>query len=142
MILYGWHPDDLKPIHKLSRHGHYTSDKLVKIWGQGTVDIAQAVPQTYNYVAGYVTKKLYGNDKKRYQKMGLIPPFCTMSRKPGLGDQWFQNIKSDSGNRDTYSLPTAREQPYQNTTGENWKRRTLKKRGESNSIGKKKPLRP
>ena len=39
MILYGWHPDDLKPIHKLSRHGHYTSDKLVKIWGQGTVVI-------------------------------------------------------------------------------------------------------
>ena len=71
MILYGWHPDDLKPIHKLSRHGHYTSDKLVKIWGQGTVDIAQATPETYNYVAGYVTKKLYGNDKERYQKNGF-----------------------------------------------------------------------
>ena len=58
---------------------------------KGTVDIAQATPETYNYVAGYVTKKLYGNDKERYQKMGLIPPFCTMSRKPGLGDKWFED---------------------------------------------------
>jgi hypothetical protein len=90
MILYGWYPDDLKPIHRLSKFGHYTSDKLVKVWGQGTVDIAQATPETYNYVAGYVTKKLYGNDRDRYRKMGLIPPFCVMSRKPGLGDTWFQ----------------------------------------------------
>lgn len=90
MILYGWNPDDLKPIHRLSRFGHYTSDKLIKVWGQGTVDIAQATPETYNYVAGYVTKKLYGNDKDKYKKMGLIPPFCVMSRKPGLGDAWFQ----------------------------------------------------
>ena len=92
MILYGWHPDDLKPIHKLSRHGHYTSNKLVKIWGQGAVDIAQATPQTYNYVAGYVTKKLYGNDKKAnaYYELGQQKPFACMSLKPGLGDTYYQ----------------------------------------------------
>ena len=24
------------------------------------------------------------------KKMGLVPPFCIMSRKPGLGDEWFK----------------------------------------------------
>nr|CAI9750860.1 replication initiation protein [Microvirus sp.] len=95
MILYGWEPKKLKPIHKMSRFGHFTDEDMQKWWGNGQIDIAQATPETYNYVAGYVTKKLYGNDSKRYTENGLKPPFCIMSRKPGLGDKWFQDHENE-----------------------------------------------
>ena len=41
------------------------------------------------YVAGYVTKKTYGNDNKRYRELGLTPPYCCMSRNPGLGYDYY-----------------------------------------------------
>lgn len=95
MILYGWMPTDLKPIHKINRTSHYTSDWLVNIWKMGNVDIAPAAPQTYRYVAGYVLKKLYGDDKVKYQEMGMKQPFCVMSRRPGLGDEYYKEHKEE-----------------------------------------------
>ena len=52
-----------------------------------------AVPETYRYVAGYVTKKMYEIDGKKaneYYELGQTKPFACMSLKPGLGDEWFQ----------------------------------------------------
>ena len=59
MILYGWEPKDLKQLYKIHHNGYYTSEWLEKLWGNGQIQIAQAVPETYRYVAGYVTKKMY-----------------------------------------------------------------------------------
>lgn len=56
--------------------------------------MAQATVETYRYVAGYVTKK-YGEETKSYKKLGMLPPFCTMSRKPGLGDKYFQEHREE-----------------------------------------------
>ena len=58
------------------------------LWGMGQIQIAQAVPETYRYVAGYVTKKMYEIDGKKanaYYELGQTKPFACMSLKPGLG---------------------------------------------------------
>ena len=59
----------------------------------GNVIIAEASPETMAYVAGYVTKKTYGNDNKRYRELGLTPPYCCMSRNPGLGYDYYKSHK-------------------------------------------------
>ena len=98
MILYGWKPDDLKQLYRIHHNGYYTSKWLADLWGMGQIQIAQAEPATYRYVAGYVTKKMYEFEGKKanvYQDLGQIKPFAKMSLKPGLGDQYYQKHKEE-----------------------------------------------
>lgn len=98
MILYGWKPTDLENLYKIHHNGYYTSKWLADLWGMGQIQIAQAVPETYRYVAGYVTKKMYEIDGKKanaYYELGQTKPFACMSLKPGLGDKYYQEHKAE-----------------------------------------------
>lgn len=98
MILYGWKPNDLKNLYKIHHNGYYTSKWLEDLWGMGQIQIAQAVQETYRYVAGYVTKKMYEIDGKKaneYYELGQQKPFACMSLKPGLGDEYYQKHKEE-----------------------------------------------
>lgn len=98
MILYGWKPTDLETLYKIHHNGYYTSKWMCNLWGMGQIQIAQAVPETYRYVAGYVTKKMYEIDGKKanqYYELGQQKPFACMSLKPGLGDQYYQEHKAE-----------------------------------------------
>lgn len=97
MILYGWKPTDLENLYKIHHNGYYNSKWLADLWGMGQIQIAQAVPETYRYVAGYVTKKMYEIDGKKanqYYELGQTKPFACMSLKPGLGDHYYQEHKA------------------------------------------------
>ena len=97
MILYGWQPTDLEHLYKIQHNGYFTSKWLTDIWGMGQTQIAQAVPETYRYVAGYVTKKMYeidGQKANTYYELGQQKPFACMSLKPGLGDNYYQELKT------------------------------------------------
>lgn len=87
-IVFGLEIPDLKKV--TGRNQYYKSAILEKIWGKGNVTIAYSEPGTYNYVAGYVTKKMYGNDTKEYQNLGLTAPYACMSRKPGIAMNWLE----------------------------------------------------
>ena len=87
-IIFGLDIPDLKKVP--GRNQYYKSAILEKIWGKGNVTIAYSEPGTYNYVAGYVTKKMYGNDTKEYQNLGLTAPYACMSRKPGIAMPWLE----------------------------------------------------
>lgn len=98
MILYGWRPTDLENLYKIHHNGYYNSKWLENLWGMGQIQIAQAVPETYRYVAGYVTKKMYEIDGKKaneYYELGQTKPFACMSLKPGLGDHYYQEHKAE-----------------------------------------------
>lgn len=98
MILYGWKPTDLENLYKIHHNGYYNSKWLANLWGMGQIQIAQAVPETYRYVAGYVTKKMYEIDGKKantYYELGQTKPFACMSLKPGLGDHYYQEHKAE-----------------------------------------------
>ena len=98
MILYGWEPTDLENLYKIHHNGYYNSKWLATLWGMGQIQIAQAVPETYRYVAGYVTKKMYEIDGKKanvYYELGQTKPFACMSLKPGLGDHYYQEHKEE-----------------------------------------------
>lgn len=98
MILYGWEPTDLENLYKIHHNGYYNSKWLANLWGMGQIQIAQAVPETYRYVAGYVTKKMYELDGKKanaYYELGQTKPFACMSLKPGIGDNYYQEHKAE-----------------------------------------------
>lgn len=59
------------------------SDVLLKAWKKGIVHVGTAEPDSMQYVAGYVTKKM--TNKKDKRLAGRHPEFARMSRRPGIG---------------------------------------------------------
>ena len=62
------------------------ADLVRRSWPFGYVDIGAGERMSYQYVAGYVTKKYV----KRCDR--IVPEFATMSRRPGIGYPALQRI--------------------------------------------------
>lgn len=54
-------------------------------WPFGFVHVGDLTIDSANYVAGYVLKKQTGKNSQIYEDLGVEPPFCVMSRRPGIG---------------------------------------------------------
>lgn len=81
-------------FHKRSSDGkfiYYISPTISEIWGKGHVLICDVSFETCAYVARYVTKKLKGEAKEAYDFFNIEPVFSLMSRRPGIGRQWFDD---------------------------------------------------
>lgn len=82
----------------------YTSETLSNIWGQGFCTTTDVTFQSAAYVARYILKKQTGDFAiPRYE---LINPetgevttrhaeYTTMSRRPGIGADWFKKYQKD-----------------------------------------------
>lgn len=57
-------------------------------WPYGAHKIYRATRETFQYVAGYVTKKLTGDLGRDFKKTGRVLPFQLQSR-PSIGRPWF-----------------------------------------------------
>lgn len=57
----------------------------------GNVEYSEVTWATCAYTARYVTKKLNGDAAKFYETFNLVPPFSLMSRKPGIGRQYYED---------------------------------------------------
>lgn len=93
-LLFNHHfPDQL---HWRVHHGHqlYRSPTLERLWPYGFSTIGNVTYQTANYVARYVVKKLRGSIAAR-EYLDRDPPFCLMSRNPGIGASWLDKHSSD-----------------------------------------------
>lgn len=111
-ILYGYDFQD-KKFHTTSKgHNIYISDCLDSIWKLGDCYLGNVTFESAAYVARYCTKKINGSAKeelckgkvtKPYERMDLYtgelfevqPEFAVMSRKPGIGVNWYEEFKSD-----------------------------------------------
>lgn len=75
--------------------------ELEEIWGKGMVVAAQVNWNTCAYVARYVTKKVGLPTQEEYYKcLGIKPEFFRMSRKPGIGREYFEEHKDEIYNTD------------------------------------------
>lgn len=91
IIIFGWIPKDLQLL-KMSNLGYayYKSPFLEEVWPFGNNLVAEASWDTFNYVARYQVKKLNGSlPKDTYEKTGIQKEFVTMSRRPGIGLNWY-----------------------------------------------------
>lgn len=89
-----------KKSHSMNVNGDitYTSDELQKLWPYGFSLIGSVSFSSCNYVARYVVKKQYGEGAKFYEQNNLVPPFLRMSRKPGIGYDFFKKNKKQIEN--------------------------------------------
>lgn len=108
-IWYGLSIPDLKKMP--GRNPYWRSESLEKLWKYGQIIIAQATPETYGYVAGYVTKKMYAQDNIKYQELGLQPPQAGQSRNPGLGMGWYNRNKDNLWDTDEIYLAGGKTAP-------------------------------
>lgn len=96
MILFGWSFPDKKFFTKSGENNLYISEKLTNLWGLGFANIGSVTFDSARYVAKYCVDKLTGDlGKEAYDSKNRIPPFVTMSRRPGIGALWYNKFKSD-----------------------------------------------
>ena len=89
LILFNYFPEKLKPYRLLSKEGYFTDERITRLWPYGIHNLACTNDfTTFNYVAGYVTKKV-DKETQAHIKNGLQPPFCRMSLHPGIGQQYY-----------------------------------------------------
>lgn len=87
-IIFGWKPDDLEYF--------YTTDKGSKIYKSAFVsDVWHSCNPNAGFISvGEVTEETCVYSAKYLSKLnpppeGCLPPFCAMSRKPGIGFGFF-----------------------------------------------------
>lgn len=116
IILYGLDFNDLQfddfkvNLYKNNENGQplYQSDFLDSIWYRhndknktllGMITVGAVSPESISYVAHYCTKKI---DFKNYELMGVEPQKNVMSRKRGIGFDYFDQKKDSIYNLDSF----------------------------------------
>ncbi len=102
---FGLHFAD-RIMHAKSKSGFpvYTSDELSELWPHGHAYIGDLTYESCAYTARYSMKKVNGKKAlDHYRRINpvtgeavqLRPEFITMSRRPGIGADWFKQFGSD-----------------------------------------------
>lgn len=98
----------------------YTSETLQKLWPQGFSTIGDVTFESAAYVARYIMKKITGEKaEKHYQIVepttgeifDLKPEYTTMSRRPGIGMDWYNKYREDTYKDDFIIMRGMKMQP-------------------------------
>lgn len=103
-IIFGY---DFPDKYLFTKHGEndaYRSNLLENLWQKGNSEIEDFTPTTAAYVAGYITKKISGKSQADYyawtdpithERHERVPPYATMSNRPGIGADWYKKFHKD-----------------------------------------------
>ncbi len=99
-------PDQVEVAHK--GRPIFSSPELRDLWGLGHVTVGPVTYESAAYVARYVMKKITGSAAAEHysrvdsngETWNVRPEYTTMSRRPGIGSNWFDRFSSDVFPRD------------------------------------------
>lgn len=94
VLLFNFSFDDKKILCGEGSNRLYTSATLDSLWGHGFTSIGSVTFQSASYVARYCLKKVRGSEASRHYR-DKVPEYTRMSRRPGIGNSWFHQFKSD-----------------------------------------------
>jgi hypothetical protein len=99
-LIFGYEFPDRKLWQTRNKQKYYRSEELEKLWPYGHVVIGEVTFTSCAYVARYIMKKQKGKNAEEHyfnKETGELiePEYCTMSRKPGIGYDWFKKFKTD-----------------------------------------------
>lgn len=96
MCLFGYDFSSDRILFKKTGAGNalYTSELLTEEWGLGHAVIGDLTFDSAAYVARYCLKKVTGDPKEAHYA-GRTPEFVSMSRRPGIGANWFNKYATD-----------------------------------------------
>lgn len=107
VIVFGLHLDDLEYVGKNFRGEKYWKSEFVQsCWEHGHILIGDVTLESCAYVARYVTKKWTGDYKQFYETFNLEPEFSLMSRRPGIGRQYYDDHADEIYRTDEINLST------------------------------------
>lgn len=90
----------------------WTSQKIEDIWGKGFCLIGDLTPQSAAYIARYMLKKQKGPTKKwYYESKGIISEYTSMSVKPGIAKDWYEQHKDEYWINDRVLIPQRHKAP-------------------------------
>lgn len=89
---------------------YYTDPELTKLWPHGFATVQDLTPETAAYAAGYIMKKLLGEEGKNYEYAGIEPEFGHMSLKPAIGSMWAEKHLMDFYRHD-YAIQRGKQRP-------------------------------
>lgn len=91
-----------KKYYKTTAQGNrlYTSKAADELWQNGRVIIGDVTYESAAYVARYVMKKVKGKKKEAFYE-GIEPEYITMSRKPGIGKEYYKKFGRRIREQDT-----------------------------------------
>lgn len=92
--IFGMKPKDLVLWNIRDGVKLFNSKALSDSWGKGFVTVGEVTFESAAYVARYVMKKITGEQAEEHYK-GRQKEFILMSRKPGIGKDWFLTWKDD-----------------------------------------------
>lgn len=108
-IIFGPDFPDRRIINRKDNGDLYESAQLTEIWGLGHVWIGAVTFESAAYVARYVVKKVTGDKAAEHYRYthpdtGEIfdrePEYINMSRRPGIGKDWYEKFEGDVFPRD------------------------------------------
>lgn len=103
-LIFGHDFQDKIKIREAGPKSLHTSQKLNDLWGKGNVIIGAVTFDSAAYVARYIMKKITGQNAEEHYKrvnpdtgeiVNLEPEYTTMSRRPGIGHNWYQKYKDE-----------------------------------------------
>lgn len=120
-LIYGVDFTEDRWCHQVrGQHKVYRSDLLEHCWPKGFSEIGDVSWSSAAYVANYVTKKMGGDlAEEHYRRVDPLtgetwsvrPEFAVMSRRPGLGKEWFSRYWRDVYPRDEVWMNGKRYRP-------------------------------
>lgn len=72
----------------------YRSELLEQLWPFGFATVGEVTFESAAHVARYIVKKQTGKKGVEEYK-DILPPYTTMSRRPGIASDWFKKFKDD-----------------------------------------------
>lgn len=102
--LFGLFPSDSVHVVMRGPHRAYRSESIQRLWPFGFHELGELTFESAQYVAKYCLKKVTGQKAKdHYERMDpetgelveIEPEYVTMSRRPGIGREWYANYSSD-----------------------------------------------
>lgn len=103
-LIFNYRPNDLILYSKKNNIPLYTSEKISKLWTKGFATVGELTYQTAAYCARYTVKKIGGAEAaEHYTRIHPLsgnlvrvkPEFMVSSRRPGIGDAWYETFKAD-----------------------------------------------
>lgn len=91
--LFGHDFSDKEFFKVVNEQNLFISEELNELWGKGHCVIGDVTFESAAYVARYITKKLTGELKAKYGDR--LPEYADMSRRPGVGRDWYEKFKGD-----------------------------------------------
>ncbi len=109
-IVFGFSFPDRVYYKSVNGCRYFQSVFLDSVWNRGMSVVGDVTFESCAYVARYVTKKINGEkafdhywslDRRTGEVVPIVPEYCTMSRRPGIGASWFKKfgqevVSSDS----------------------------------------------